>query len=453
MNRPDIDQGHFVAIFGSGIAGAEAAFQLSKRGIYSVLFEQHALPYGKIEEGLPKWHVKLRNQEEQKIDQKLTMPGVFYVPKTKFGKDLTLADVGKWGFSAVLLAVGAWNDRPLPVPGIDDFIGRGFYYQNSFVSWFNHNHEKNYDGTSCEISDNAIVIGGGLASIDVAKILMLETTRMALEKRGIPADLFSLERDGIPETLKQHKLNFRQLGLKGCVLFYRRRLIDMPLTPIPDNADKNRLEKVFLLRKRILDNFLNKYLFRVEECHNPVDKIVENGRLRGIVFQKSQIRDGKLYPAGDFVWVRSPLVISSIGSIPEPISEIPVEGDMLSIEDPVSGRIEGYDNIFAVGNAVTGRGNIRESLTHSRETTRQIVRNYLNREDERFSEYVRRREQHTAGTVNRMADSLVMSPLLSRDKISHILMKIQKRQEKVGYSGNYSQWIQEKRPIRLEELD
>jgi flavin-dependent dehydrogenase len=66
MNSP----GYFVAIFGGAVAGSEAALQLSRRGIYTVVFEQNALPYGKIEDGLPKWHVKLRNKEEEKIDEK-----------------------------------------------------------------------------------------------------------------------------------------------------------------------------------------------------------------------------------------------------------------------------------------------------------------------------------------------------------------------------------------------
>ena len=34
-----------------------------ERGINVVVFEQNIRPYGKIEDGLPKWHVKLQIQE------------------------------------------------------------------------------------------------------------------------------------------------------------------------------------------------------------------------------------------------------------------------------------------------------------------------------------------------------------------------------------------------------
>ena len=57
---------HFIAVFGGAVAGSEAAHQLALRGFRVVVFDQNILPYGKIEDGLPKWHYKLRDQEEKK---------------------------------------------------------------------------------------------------------------------------------------------------------------------------------------------------------------------------------------------------------------------------------------------------------------------------------------------------------------------------------------------------
>jgi len=57
---------HFIAIVGGAVAGSEAAYQLAIRGFRVVVFDQNMLPYGKIEDGLPKWHDKLRNKEEEK---------------------------------------------------------------------------------------------------------------------------------------------------------------------------------------------------------------------------------------------------------------------------------------------------------------------------------------------------------------------------------------------------
>jgi ferredoxin--NADP+ reductase len=445
--------GYCVAIFGGGVAGTEAAFRLSQLGIRVVLFEQHALPYGKIEEGLPKWHIKLREQEEAKIDEKLNQSGIYFVPDTKLGGDLSLSEIQSWGFNAILLAVGAWRDRPFPVGGIEKYRGRGFCYQNEFVSSFNHRHEPNYSGPLCEIPDDTIVIGGGLASFDVMKILMLETAGNALASRGIRYDVFTLERDGIDLILKKHKLTLQQLGLKGSTLYYRRRIVDMPLSPLSVKADLARQEKVFGLRRRIAQNFTQKYLFKIKECCVPIDILVKDNHLAGLVFQRTRIENNHIIPIADSRFeVQSSLVISSIGSIPEPAREIPMEGGLLSIEDPESGKVRGFDNVFAVGNAVTGRGNIRESLLHSREITEQLVENYFDLTEENFNEFIQVQEKTIDRAIFRISRVLKKQKPISSDAISRILEKTRSLQQKVGYGGNYKEWIFKHIPVRLEDL-
>ena len=55
-----------VAIIGGAVAGSEAAAACAARGAIPVVFEQGARPYGKIEDGLPRWHEKLRVKEYKK---------------------------------------------------------------------------------------------------------------------------------------------------------------------------------------------------------------------------------------------------------------------------------------------------------------------------------------------------------------------------------------------------
>lgn len=436
--------GHFVAVVGGACAGSEAAAQLANRGIYVAVFEQQALPYGKIEDGLPKWHVKLRDKEEEKINQKLSHPNIFYIPNTKLGRDISFQElVNEWGFSAVMLASGAWRDRPLPIEGIDAYHGKGFYYQNYFVEWFNHYHEPDYNGPQCEIADDAIVIGGGLASIDVCKILMLETTSRALKERGYNVDVLSLEHKGIPAKLEELGISFEDLNLKGCTLFYRRRAIDMPLAPLPDDPAKQ--DKAREIRQRILQNAMDKYLFKFQECSKPVDKIVENDRLVGIVFRKTKIVDGKVVdiPGSEFE-VRSPLVISSIGSIPEPIPGIPSKGELFVVKDENTGQLEGYEHVFALGNAVTGRGNIRESSLHAQMVAKYVMDEYLGWTEERYQQVL----QNGWETIFESGAKRV----LTVEQIEQILKRIRERQKAVGYNNNFEEWVASHRPTRLEEL-
>lgn len=445
---------HFVCIFGGAIAGSEAAYRLSQRGIYSVVFEQSVLPYGKIEDGLPKWHVKLRDQEERRIDEKLSQPYVYFVPNTKLGRDIDFQDVVyNWGFSAVLLAIGAWRDRPLPIPGIDDFLGKGFYYQNPFVTWFNHNHEPDYQGPQFEIHDDAIVVGGGLASLDVVKILMLETTARALTERGHRTDILTLEREGISKYLDGLGLTLADLGLKGCTLFYRRRVMDMPLAEMPKDASPERRQRVYDSRRKILHNFQSKYGFRFQERRAPVDKIVVGDRLMGLVFQETEIVDGRVMPVeGSEHPVRSPLTISSIGSVPEPIPGVPMEGELFRIEDTETGKLEGFENVFALGNAVTGRGNIKASLVHGRQVSDQVMDYFLAWREQDYQELIRRGALDAELKIETIADLLRHKKLLGVEQIRSLVDRVQEMQRRVGYDGDYHKWVAKHRPVRLEEL-
>src|ERR1700675_2749192 len=103
---------YFVAIVGGAISGSVAAEMLVNRGIRVALFEQNKRPYGKIEDGLPRWHVEQRKQEYGRIHARLKKDGVYFIPSTKLGKDIEFQDLcNQWGFSAVILANGAWRDR------------------------------------------------------------------------------------------------------------------------------------------------------------------------------------------------------------------------------------------------------------------------------------------------------------------------------------------------------
>ena len=411
-SRVDTSGRRVVLVAGCAVAGSEAVAQFAQQGILTIAMEQNARPYGKIEDGLPRWHVKLRRQEYDKINAKLDHPNVRFIPLTKLGGDIALEEILGWGLSAVCLAVGAWRDRLLPVPGIDAYIGRGFYYQNPFVYWFNHYEEPNYDGPKCETPDGAIVVGGGLASLDVVKILQLESVGRALKARGLPGEMLELEHQGIRRSLEALGVTMADLNVKGCTLYYRRRVEDMPLAEPPDNPTPEQFAKIGMVRRKLLQNFLDKYLFTFHDRHVPVGLIAEGDRLVGLKFAETEVKDGRAaIKPGTEKEVRAPLVISSIGSVPEPIQGIEMAGELYRIKDEDSGEVEGLPGVFALGNAVTGKGNILVSLKHGRLVAKHVLK-------------------HLKG-----------QPALPRDKIAAIEAKVKALQEKVGYSGNYREWI------------
>lgn len=443
---------HFVAIFGGAVAGSEAAHQLASRGFRVIVFDQNVLPYGKIEDGLPKWHDKLRDKEEHRINEKLSHPNVRFVPMATLGDKIDFQDVvTNWGFSAVLLATGAWKDRPLPVDGIDAYINKGLYYQNPLMYWFNHYHEPNYQGAHFDLTDEAMVIGGGLASLDVVKLLMIESVQKALKEKGHDVDMFTLDR-GINRVLDNLGYTLEDLGLKGCTLFYRRRDVDMPLSPLPTDTPQQ-LEKAQMVRKKIMENFLKKYLFHFEPCWAPVEKIVEEERLAGVVFQKTKIENGKVVPVeGQVKEFKSPLIISSIGSLPEKIPGIPSKGSTFEIDESNCCKLVGYDNVFALGNAVTGRGNIKESMQHGKETAINIMDQYLNWQEEDYENWMRQSENNIQEQVQGIADEISRTQFMAPEVIQNILDKTAAMQAAVGYPGKFMDWVAEKLPVRLEQM-
>ena len=120
---------HFVAVIGGAISGSAAAEILADHGIRVAVFEQNTRPYGKIEDGLPRWHVEQRRHEYARIDARMKKPNVYFIPCTKLGRDFNLPQLFEWGFSAVILANGAWRDRELGVPEAEQYVGRGLVYQ------------------------------------------------------------------------------------------------------------------------------------------------------------------------------------------------------------------------------------------------------------------------------------------------------------------------------------
>ncbi len=439
---------HCVAVIGGAVAGAEMAKALSAVGTEVIVFEQNPKPFGKIEDGLPRWHASLQEKEYKRIIEGLTDPRVHFVPLTRVGRDVDFTDlVEGWGFTGVVLASGAWRDRPLPVDGADDYVDKGLIYQNPFIIWFNHADDPEYDGPVYTPEDGALVVGGGLASIDVCKALMVETTRAALKERGIEVTMLELEHKGIPKVLEAHGLSFEELGLKGCTLFYRRRAEDMPLMQMPDDADEKAQAKVRAGRQKILDKAQRKYLFHVEPLCSPDALIVEDGRAVGLTFRRTKIEGRRVVPTDETFERRGPYIISSIGSIPLPIEGVPMKGELYDFVDWDLGRLKGYPTVFSTGNVATGKGNIVASRKHAKSVASTLVEAFLGLGDD--DDAVHAGEENISDALHAgattaaedIAHIIAAQPNIEPEVLASILERVKARQTEVGYDGNLQAWV------------
>ena len=395
-----------VLIIGGAVSGSTAVKKLTDEGIRCVVVEQNRMPYGKIEDGLPRWHEKQRINEYFKIDDIISNELVDFVPLTRIGKDVSFEEIYNMGWSCIYFANGAWKDRSFPIKEIEDFDN--FYYQNPFVYWFNHYHESSYNGPKVDIEDDAVVIGGGLASIDVCKITQLELVRQKVESKIENFDIIEMEHKGIPKYLEQYDMKYEDLGINGTTLVYRRNIENMPLTTIPEDATPEMVEKRKLARRKILNNTLDKFLFKVAECTQPVGLSYEDNILNGIEVIENEIIDGKLIAKENSNKIlHGNTFISSIGSLPEPIQGIPMDGSTYNIVDEDSGKFDELEKVHGMGNAITGKGNIKASRV-------------------------------SAKTVGDLTIDLIHD--IDQDVIDNIDLKVKEWQSKSSYDGNYFEW-------------
>lgn len=434
-----MDKKQIVAVIGGACAGSEVAHQLTEKGIDVVVFEQNALPYGKIEDGLPRWHGKLQDREIKKIDEKLSHSNVRFVPNCKLGAEVSLQQLLDLNFSAVILANGAWKDRPLRADGIDEVTDLTFCYQNPFIYWFNHYHEKNYNGETYPISEGAVVVGGGLASIDVAKVCQLESVKKKLQQRGIEADVIEMEHKGIPKYLANFDIKYEDLDIKPARIYYRRRDIDMPLAEMPENCTPEKQEKVQNVRVKILANANKKYFFEVCPLHLPKEIHSKDGSVTGITFYKMKYDGDKLEKSGVEVRVDTNLVISSIGSIPEPLSEIPMNWETYDISDTVTGAVNKYEGVYGVGNAVTGKGNIMVSNRHAKNMGSFVASSLNNEDKEDVAKSWEQETQEIADKMQEIYEYLSNKPGVSDEDCAKIMNFVRDLNKRVDYD-NYNSW-------------
>lgn len=410
---------YWVPVIGGAVAGAQVAASLAERGIHVTVIEQNADPFGKIKRGLPFWHDRQRGDEEGKILEQLSHPNVTVLLNTRVGRDVTIEQLQELGASAIVLATGAQRDRALPVEGIDAQRGKGLQYQNDFIQNMNEYYGANRheDGTvdwsKFPVQDGAIVPGGGLASIDVVKAIMLIRTAQELQKQGISVDVVEMEHRGIPATLemidKQMEEEHAQrapLQIVPPTLVYRKTVADMPLGP--ETSDREKRERI---NRKLLETAQGKYGFAFREL-TEVKGFSANGTGIESVTLQTKGQEPEEVPAT--------VVISSIGSIIEAVPGLRVaqSGETYILDQ--SGTIfEDNPTVYVAGNVRTGKGNIRISRNDAKEVADLVY------------------EQQIAA----IAQAVHQQPAKDSEQQRRIRQFIEDRQTAVRYPGDLRQWL------------
>ena len=149
--------GHRVAIIGGGPAGLSAAYYLCLLGHSPTLFDAMPELGGMLRYGIPEYRLpkKVLDWEIEGILQL----GVAVKKGVRWGRDFTVESLGKEGYKAFFLAVGAWATHKLGIPGED--LG-GVHSGVDFLA-------DAALGKPMSMGRRVAVIGGGNVAMDAAR--------------------------------------------------------------------------------------------------------------------------------------------------------------------------------------------------------------------------------------------------------------------------------------------
>jgi len=146
-----------VAIVGSGPAGLTAARDLARLGHRPTVFEALPVAGGMIAVGMPRFRLP-REVRQTDINDILNLD-IEIRTSTPIGKDLTLQNLQRQGYKAILIATGAHRNQRLNIPGENL---SGVIDSIAFLQAFNLKQP-------VRVGYKVVVIGGGYTAIDSAR--------------------------------------------------------------------------------------------------------------------------------------------------------------------------------------------------------------------------------------------------------------------------------------------
>ncbi len=146
-----------IAIIGSGPAGLTVAYELSRKGYGTTIYESLPEAGGMVRKCIPNFRVPKRFLEKE--IQSIRDMGVEIKTGVAIGQDLSFNALWREGYKAVFIGVGSHKVQKLKVDGADL---KGVVHALDFL--WNVN-----SGGNVEIGRKVVVIGGGNVAVDAAR--------------------------------------------------------------------------------------------------------------------------------------------------------------------------------------------------------------------------------------------------------------------------------------------
>lgn len=370
---------HF-AIIGSGPSGMYAADALLE-GIpdcHIDVYDRLPVPFGLIRYGVAPDHYKTKNTARQ-FARTLDLPNVRFFGNVEIGRDISLDEL-KIFYDSVILAIGAYNDRPLGIPG--EHLP-GVYGACAFVGWYN-GHPDYRDLDPLLDSDAVAVVGVGNVALDVCRVLAKTVAEM--DESDIAAHALSA---------------IQKAPLKNLYMFGRRGPIEAGFTP-KELGELRELERaVAVIDPKQLPDAVegafegrekgvkekNLAIFKELAAHRPGAKpitmkiefyaspkeILGTTRVEGIRMERTRVENGKAVSTGETFDVACGAVVKAIGYFSKAPAGVPMNGN------GTIANADGWvvDNLWVVGWSKRGpSGTIPTNGPESRDVAQRIIADY-----------------------------------------------------------------------------
>jgi NADPH-dependent glutamate synthase beta subunit-like oxidoreductase len=307
-----------IAVVGAGPAGLTAALRLAQRGYQVAVFEKYPVAGGMMAWAIPEYRLprgpllaEIENVRRAGVDIRCNMA---------LGRDFGLDDLlGRQGYGAVLLAIGAHRSRRLGVAGDDK---QGVIDGVEFLSRVAGEATMRAAGLPADAplpdvcGKRVAVVGGGDVAIDVARSSL-------------------------------------RMGAREVHVIYRRAGDDMPAAHLPEEIEAARQEGI-----------------RFHTLVNPAE-VLGNGAVSGVRLQQQRLAEfddsarRRPVPLGaDSYVLNVEVLIPAIGQVPDVSwlhgTEIARHrGDTFVVDEAYATTRPG---VFAAGDAVTGPATIVEAV-------------------------------------------------------------------------------------------
>ena len=164
-----------VAVVGSGPAGFFTSEELLKQEGFEVdLYDALPTPFGLVRAGVAPDHPKIKTVT-RRYEKTAQAPRFRFFGGVELGADVKRNELLE-RYHAVVYAVGTRDDNRLGIAGEDR---RGSHAATEFVAWYN-GHPEHADSEFDLSARTAVVVGNGNVALDVARMLVLDPSEVAV---------------------------------------------------------------------------------------------------------------------------------------------------------------------------------------------------------------------------------------------------------------------------------